>query len=167
MRHGILATLIASTLVLAPAGKLISQEPEAGTPQEGDRWNVLRDKGLSLLKPTSEKIQSSIEQLLAEVKETYLPALKEAGYEVSEIEITVGLPTALTLHLRHCEAVGPVRHKELLAKYHGDAMVVTLLEALFATERVRLEGYDANEVRVSLGFPPSTTLVLTPVAAPR
>ena len=72
MRSGILVTLLASTLVLAPAGQLISQEPEAGTPQEEDRWNVLKDKGLSLLKPTSEKIHSSIEQLLGEVKKKYI-----------------------------------------------------------------------------------------------
>ena len=54
------------------------------------------------------------------------------------------------------------QQKELLDKYQENSIAQKMLEALFATDKIELEGYEANEVHLSLGIPTSTTLVLTP-----
>ena len=156
--------LLTPALALAFAGTLVAQEPEAGVPQEEKNpWHAMRDKGLSLLTPTLEKAHSHIQDMLEELNEKYLPAIKEAGYGASEIQVTVGMPTALTLQLKRFERIGEDRQKELLHEHRDDAIAVKMLEALFAANKIHIENFEANEVHISLGFPPSTTLVLTPV----
>ena len=162
MRRSLLtALLLAVALVALPEG-LASQEPTEDAPPAEDRWHSVRDKGLSLLKPIREKAESEIQHLLEELDEKYFPAIKEAGFGVGEIQITVGVPTALTLHLQRFERISEAKHEELLDKYRDDATALAILEALFAADTFKIEGFEADGVQVTLGFPPSTTIVLSP-----
>ena len=156
-----IALLLTLALVALP-DRLASQEPTEDTPPAEDRWQSVRDKGLSLLKPIREKAESEIQHLLTELHEKYFPAIKEAGFGVGEIQITVGVPTALTLHLQRFERIREAKQEELLEKYRDDPTALAILEALFAADRFKVEGFTADGVQVTLGFPPSTTVVLSP-----
>ncbi len=145
-------------LVAALTGGLAAQEPE----DEKGRWQAAKEKGLSLLIPKLEKVESHLEEVLDDLKEVYLPAAEEAGYEVSEIRVSVGMQTAVTLELKRLESLGEAEQKKLMDKYQDNSIVLKMLEALFATNAIEFEGYEANEVHLSLGLPTSTTLVLTP-----
>ena len=158
------ALLLALALV-APPGRLASQEPTEDAPQAENRWQSVRDKGLSLLKPIREKAESEIQDLLAELDAHYFPAIKEAGFGVGEIQITIGVPTALTLHLQRFDRISQAKQEQLLEKYRDDATALAILEALFAADRFKVEGFEADGVQVTLGFPPSTTVVLSPSPA--
>lgn len=145
-------------LASALAGGLAAQESK----EEKDRWKAAKEKGLSLLIPKLEKVESHLEEILADLKKVYLPAAEEAGYEVSEVRVSVGMQTAVTLALKHAESVDEGKRKELLDNYRDNSIATKMLEALFATDEVDFEGYEANEIHLSLGLPTSTTLVFTP-----
>ena len=162
MSRFLLAALLLTSALLVYPAELGSQEPETDAPETKNRWQSFKDKGLSLLKPVQEKTESQIQDLLEELNEKYFPAIREAGFGVGEIRVTIGVPTAVTLHLQRFEKISQAKQEALSNRYREDAAILGILETLFATDRLEVEGYEANEVHISMGLPPSTTIVLSP-----
>jgi len=88
--------------------------------------------------------------------------VKEAGYELSEIEVEMSIPPAITPHFLFLETISITRQKELLERTKGSKMLSLLLKSLFTASKlqsnVKMDDFRMDEVEVQIGIPPSIKL---------
>jgi len=106
-----------------------------------------------------EKINESLER----AKEI-LPIVKEVGYVLSEMEIEVGVPPAITMHFVADESSKKIEDIEnVLSKFDksnklGYSILKGLLTALKIQKSLKLRDEELQEIEIGLGIPPKVIL---------
>ena len=103
-------------------------------------------------------------QRLSESVETIAPVLEALGYEVMGARITLGLPPAAAIGISGlAKPVDPEAFEALLAEHDGNNLIVAVLKALQhivgVQNKVRIKGMRADMAEITLGLPPSVSLM--------
>lgn len=167
-----------SAIVVAPpAGTTPPENVEAAPPAEGTDVAVPGDAGLpatpaptlskSFAALTGEKLNElknvgveKIQELVSQFQQA-LPALKCAGYELTEFEIELGVTPKLIPHFRHA-AKSPEdadAARELLKDNKLGLLILgALLKAGDVHRQIRVAGFGFSHIEIELGLIPSVRL---------
>ncbi len=139
-----------------------SQEPE----QEPGLWSKLTEKaGDAVAEAPRFLVKKAIDEtegLLETLNQDYAPVLREAGFEISQVRISLGMPPGLAFRVKRLETLGESEQEELLARHQDDETLAAILQALFAMSRFDAQGYELHEIMVYSEVPPRVTLILVP-----
>lgn len=97
-----------------------------------------------------------------------LPYIERAGYEVTEIEVGLGLSPKVVPHLRMRELISEEEQLALLAETSGKKMVNTVLASLFrasaARDRLKFRQFHFSDIELELSILPTVVLKFRPNA---
>lgn len=146
--------------LVAPSEQaLVAASPDGATPAPE------LGKGVSLF--NTDKIAElqafgaqKVQELVASFQQS-LPAIKSAGYELTEFEIELGVTPKLIPHFRHAaqrvEDVDAAR--EMLRENKlGSAILGTLLKAGDMHKQIKVAGFSFTHIEIELGLIPSVRL---------
>lgn len=113
----------------------------------------LKDAGLSQLLSTVEDFNAS------------LPVLREAGYTLSEVEITIGLPPKVTASFVVSEEVSGEAIEQLLTTHADKKLTVLLVRSLHQAwqlhTRVKIGNLRPNALSIDIGLIPEVSVKFT------
>lgn len=88
--------------------------------------------------------------------------IAEAGYELDEIEVELGVPPKLIPHFKFTSAITQEKKQELLEKTREDKLMNLLLKSLFTAtalqSTMRMGNFRMVEVEIEIGLVPSVRL---------
>lgn len=134
-----------------------TQETVVATTAPGKSFGVLATETLNQLSAVgTEKIQ----ELIASFQQA-LPAIKTAGYELTEFEIELGVTPKLIPHFRH--AVRSVEdadaaRESLRNNKLGSLILTALLKAGDVHKKINVAGFAFSHIEIELGLVPSVRL---------
>lgn len=143
-------------LAAAPQGEAAGVLADGETPAAAPAKTAATDTFAGLKELGSAKLQ----ELIASFQQA-LPAIKTAGYELTEFEIELGVPPKLIPHFRYAaksaadieRARDAVRDNKL-----GGLILNGLLKAGDVHKQIRVAGYCFSHVEIELGLIPSVRL---------
>lgn len=95
-----------------------------------------------------------------------LPFIKRAGYDVTEVEVGLGLSPKIVPHLKVREIITAEEQAELLTEVQGRKLVSTILTSLFkagaAREKLNFKRFHFSEIELELSILPSVVLKFKP-----
>ena len=135
-------------------GALGAPTAEGETPKSfaaltSEKLNELKDIG-------AEKIQSLIASFQAA-----LPAIRMAGYELTEFEVELGVPPKLIPHFKHAakSAEDTERAREMVqGNKLGQIILTGLLKAGEVQRQISVNGFGFAHIEIELGLIPSVRL---------
>jgi hypothetical protein len=122
--------------------------------------------GKEKLQETREKLQRKAEQTLSDIRGLE-PILKESGFAISEIEVTLSVPPGFTAFVQHTGE----EKKSLERTLAEEADTLTRLQKAFLRSLLRANelaqisdkyGYRFREYELAIGLPPGVTVHLVP-----
>ena len=165
-RAPILFVTVLSAIVLFSCAR----KPGEPDPEPMGLWTTLKEKAADAVGEAPQSlVKKAIDQtagLLETLNQEYAPVLREAGFDVSEVRVSIGVPPGLALRVRRVETVSEERQEEILAEHDDDETLAGILKALFALNRFEAEGYELKEIMVHSDLPPRVTMILVPAPAP-
>jgi len=100
-------------------------------------------------------------ELLGDIN-TVLQVLPDAGYEVGELEVELGVTPKVTIDLRIGRAVNEDKLKDILAANQNNKMLAAVLSTLMHASKfqdaVSVETIELQNVKVILSTPPNVAL---------
>lgn len=95
-----------------------------------------------------------------------LPYIERAGYEVTEIEVGLGLSPKVVPHLRLKEQISDEEKAELLAETQDKKLVNTILSSLFrasaARSKLNFNKFHFSDIELELSILPTVVLKFKP-----
>lgn len=138
--------------------------------ESGGLWSKLTEKASDTVAEAPrllvKKAVDETEGLLETLNEDYAPVLLEAGFAISQVRISLGIPPGLAFRVKQLETVSESKQEELLAQHRDDETLSAILQALFAMQRFDAEGFELQEIMVYSELPPRVTLILVPASEP-
>ncbi|MBX9746855.1 MAG: hypothetical protein K2X34_08135 [Hyphomonadaceae bacterium] len=139
---------------------LVAADPEGALPAPAQAKGAASffntDKLAELQAIGAEKVQ----QLVTSFQQA-LPALKAAGYELTEFEIEIGVTPKLIPHFRHAvrseENVGAAREM-LKDNKLGQMLLGALLKAGDIHKQINVAGFGFSHIEIEMGLIPSVRL---------
>lgn len=96
------------------------------------------------------------------------PYIEQAGYDMTEIEVGIGLSPKILAHLRLREVISVEAQQALLSKVQSKRLIRTILQSLFqasrAREKLRIREFHFTEIELELSILPTVTLKFKPNA---
>jgi hypothetical protein len=109
-----------------------------------------------------EKCKAQLDELAAAA-----PALEQLGYRVGEIELEVGIPPRILIHMARESAPSAEAFQAVLANFAGRATVLSVLKLIHLAEwaqaKVPLRGRRYVGLVAELGLPPVVRLRYAPI----
>lgn len=106
---------------------------------------------------TADKVKAAFESLTVDK-----PVFESAGFELSEIEIEIGLIPKIAPIFEQVEEIPEPDKMMLLASTEKKEVLNLLLKALFKFYDMKFTGYEIKSVKLSLSIPPEVELILAP-----
>ena len=155
-------------LAIAALGAVVlvscAREPDVPEEEQQGLWSRLKDRATDVPHSLVQTAIDQTEGLLETLNDDYAPVLREAGFEIAQVRVSIGVPPGLALRVRRVEIVSKAKQEELLAEHGDDETLAGILKALFALHRVEAEGYEMQEIMIHSDLPPRVTLILVPTA---
>jgi hypothetical protein len=129
--------------------------PATATPAKGfgafanDKFNELSAVG-------AQKVQELVQSF-----QQALPAIKSAGYEMTEFEVELGVTPKLIPHFRHAaKSVEDIDTARAMLKDNklGMMILVALLKAGEVHRQIKVAGFGFTHIEIELGLIPSVRL---------
>ncbi len=121
----------------------------------------LASKASDLKNAGTDKIKEIVNEI-----NSNLPVIKEAGYEINELEVILGLPPALRPHFYKVSDVSDDKINELLEANKDKKVLTSIMKAL--SQANKLQGslqtgeLKFKELEIELSIPPSINLKFYP-----
>jgi hypothetical protein len=119
----------------------------------GGKLGNLKDAGI-------DKIKTIITDF-----ENALPVLKKAGYNLKELNITVGVPPTVlaSFNIKNVsEEVSNAALEELDSNKVGKAVLSALIGASKMKQKIEVKNMTMDEIEVELGLIPKVSIIYTP-----
>jgi len=91
-----------------------------------------------------------------------IPILQEAGFDLKEVSLNVGISPSILATLKIVRYLEATEEKIILDKYHDQKMIAWLLPPLYKARRmqskVQFHGLSFNEMGIEIGLMPSVIL---------
>ncbi len=91
----------------------------------------------------------------------YKPIIEEAGFDINEVALEVGIIPALIVSFEQMEEIPAVKREELLKNAGDDRVLVFILQTLFKTYSLTFDTYRIKSTRLYLTIPPKTRVMLS------
>jgi hypothetical protein len=95
-----------------------------------------------------------------------LPYIERAGYDVTEVEVALGLSPKVVPHLKLRELINEEEQKALLQETQGKTLVNTILASLFrasaARRKLNFKRFHFEEIELEIGLIPGVVLKFRP-----
>jgi len=117
---------------------------------------IASEKITQLSQAGSDKIQELVESF-----QQALPAIKSAGYELTEFEIELGVTPKLIPHFRHApKAAEDVEAAREMLKDNklGQLLLGALLKAGDVHKQIKVAGFGFSHIEIEMGLIPSVRL---------
>ncbi len=167
--RGSWAGVILLAVTLIALASACAREPSEPEKEPEGLWSKLTEKATDAVTEAPRLlVQRAIdetESLLETVSEDYAPVLREAGFEISQVRITLGVPPGLAFRVKRLETVSEAKQEEILDSHRDDETLIAILHTLFAMNRFDAKGYDLHEIMVHSDLPPRVTMILVPAFA--
>lgn len=141
----------------APAPVSVPASVPASVPGSGKSFSTLANEKLNELSAAgSQKIQD-----LVSAFQQALPAIKSAGYEMTEFEVELGVTPKLIPHFRHAaKSAEDVDLARTMLKDNklGMMILVALLKAGEVHKQIKVAGFAFTHIEIELGLIPSVRL---------
>lgn len=144
-------------LALAESPHPVASAPSASVPAPGKSLSALANEKLNELSAVgSQKIQ----ELVTSFQQS-LPAIKSAGYELTEFEVELGVTPKLIPHFRHApkstEDIDAAR-EALKDNKLGQIILGALLKAGDVHKQIKVAGFGFSHIEIEMGLIPSVRL---------
>lgn len=96
---------------------------------------------------------------------SYLPVIKEAGFEVSEIRVEMSLIPSISAIFEQTKVLTEAEQKRILKQHEGKRVLSYVLQSLFKAYGTSLGQFKLEGVEIVISIPPSTTLLISPISA--
>jgi len=93
---------------------------------------------------------------------SYLPVIKEAGFEVSEIRIEMTLIPSISATFSQVKVLPEAEQKRILKQHESKRVLSYILQSLFKAYGTSLGQFKIEGVEILISIPPSTTLLISP-----
>lgn len=117
----------------------------------------VKEKASGLKDAAGDKIKEMVNEI-----NSNLPAIKETGYEINELEIVLGLPPAIIPHFYKVSDVSNEKIEEILKANEGKKILTSIIKGLSQAnklqESVKVGNLKFKEVEIELSVPPSVNL---------
>ena len=114
--------------------------------EENTFLSDLKDMGVNKINETFNELNNST------------ALIKEAGYELSEIEVHIGVPLGITPHFILKDNISDEKKEQLLNDTKEKKIIHTILSVLFniseLQKKVGFKQFKFYEVEITLGIPP-------------
>jgi len=124
-------------------------------------WDEEKSEIINEFKEKGEMKIAELAELLSSDKELF----KEAGFEVSSINASLGLPPDLSVTFRYLGAVSEEAKNDVLLKVKESKMASILLKSLFKAssfpETIKVGQFKVNTITIKLGLIPSIGISLS------
>ena len=144
----------------------------------GDMFNKAKVAANNLTNVAAEKTNNLIDgnQFISDLKETgtakinevfgelnaATSVIKEAGYELTEIEVQVGFPIGVTPHFILKDNISDEKKAQLLFETKDKKSINNILSLLFniseLQKKVAFQKFKFYEVEITLGIPPKVNV---------
>jgi hypothetical protein len=118
--------------------------------QVAARATELKDAGWSRVGETLDEFNAA------------LPAVREAGYTLAEVDIQIGLPPKVVAKFATAPEIPDEKAEALLAAHADERLTALLLRALFQASRlqakIKIAGLKAKGMEVEIGLTPHVTV---------
>lgn len=142
---------------IAPVTASAPASVPASVPASGKSFSALANEKLNELSAAgSQKIQD-----LVNAFQQALPAIKSAGYEMTEFEVELGVTPKLIPHFRHAaKSAEDVDLARTMLKDNklGMMILVALLKAGEVHKQIKVAGFAFTHIEIELGLIPSVRL---------
>ena len=145
-------------LTLAKAAPLPDRATApAATPTPAKSFGALANDKLNELSAVgAQKVQELVQSF-----QQALPAIKSAGYEMTEFEVELGVTPKLIPHFRHAaKSVEDIDTARAMLKDNklGMMILVALLKAGEVHRQIKVAGFGFTHIEIELGLIPSVRL---------
>lgn len=90
----------------------------------------------------------------------YRPVIREAGFDINEVALEVGIIPALIVSFEQLEDIPAGKREELLKNAGDDRVLAFILQTLFKTYSLTFDTYRIKSTRLYLTIPPKTRVML-------
>ncbi len=149
------------------------------TPATGSLWDNLKDKasgGLTEANTLLDNFKDQAGSSLTDAKNwstdklndtlgeltNALPVIQEAGFEASEIAVTMSLIPTLTLEFKQVKVITPEEQVKILKAHEDQKILSYLLQSLFKIYSLQFGKYKIAFTEIALTVPPTTKVRLSP-----
>ncbi|UTW55244.1 hypothetical protein [Kordiimonas sp. SCSIO 12610] len=95
-----------------------------------------------------------------------LPYIERAGYDVTEVEVALGLSPKVVPHLKLRELIDEAEQQVLLEETKGKTLINTILSSLFrasaARRKLNFKRFHFEEIELEIGLIPGVVLKFRP-----
>ncbi|GEM_PF-2122158 len=133
----------------------------SGLTEAGALWDSVKDKTGNGLTEIKEWSTGQLDKSLGEFAKV-IPVIKEAGFETSEIAVTMGLIPKLSLEFKRVKVLSAEEQAKLLKLHENEKMLSYLLGSLFKVHSLQFGKYQVTAAEIALTVPPTTTVKLVP-----
>jgi hypothetical protein len=130
------------------------------TVQVAGLWDSIKDKASSSFADVKDWSTTKMNEVLGEFS-SYLPVFHEAGFEVSELSVIMGLIPTLTIEFKQTKVIKPEEQAKILKLQESKKILSYLLQSLFTVYSLQLGKYKIASTEISLTVPPHTTVKLS------
>lgn len=134
---------------LVPAGETAPAPTKTFAALTGDALNQI-----------SAASSKQIQDLITSFQQA-LPALKAAGYELTEFEVELGVTPKLIPHFKHAAQVAEdvdAAREMLKGNKLGSLLLTTLLKTGDIHRQIKVAGFSFSHIEIELGLVPSVRL---------
>jgi hypothetical protein len=151
---------MAAPVPATEGGEAADQGPEGATPPGTTELKSVAEITSEALASLKDIGATKVQELVVSFQQA-LPAIRTAGYELTEFEIELGVTPKLIPHFRYAprsaEDVASAREAVRDNKL-GALMLNALLKAGDVHRQIRVAGYSFSHVEIELGLIPSVRL---------
>lgn len=104
---------------------------------------------------SSNKLNAALEEFYS-----YIPIFREAGFDVSQISVEVGIIPKLDATFSQIKVLTPEEQQAVLKTQEKKYVLCFLLRSLFGVHNMKLSRFSLSSVTMSLSIPPHTILSL-------
>jgi hypothetical protein len=141
-------------------------------PRVFDKARQLREQAAATVGNVKESLASAaadardagaarIKEAIEEFTSTF-PILREAGYQVGEVDIEVGLPPKISANVTASDAVTDEHIAKVLEEHREKKLITLLVKALYQAWRlqsaIQIAGMKPRGMTIELGLVPSVTI---------
>lgn len=155
--HSLILSMTLSSLLSTSQAVVLTTAP---TVQVAGLWDSIKDKASSSFTDVKDWSTNKMNEVLGEFS-SYLPVFHEAGFEVSELSVIMGLIPTLTIEFKQIKVIKPEEQAKILKLQESKKILSYMLQSLFTVYNLQLGKYKIASTEISLTVPPHTTIKLS------
>lgn len=159
---GLVVVVVAFVLGLMVLRSVLKYVPQPAANEEQSLVNNMANRVKSATDDASSWSTITVQDSIKDFS-SYLPVIKEAGFEVSEIRVEMTLIPSISATFAQVKVLPEAEQKKILKHNEGKRVLSYILQSLFKAYGTSLGQFKLEGVEILISIPPSTTLLISPM----